>query len=668
MRRSICYCEPAVALAGQVSTWKFLYTPATTLPKGSLLKFDLLSKGRAIDWQPPATQNGKGANTVWLELPNGKTAFAKCVDSAESIIPQYEFTLPAAIPSGTPLTFFLGNLDGDEKGGNTAQNYIQRRRPFHLYVDPSGKGQYQEPEVFSLDIRGAKLYTIRILAPSFVAKNKRFDVVVRFEDEFGNLTSNAPDDTLIELSYENIRENLNWKPFVPETGFITLPNLYFNEPGIYTICLTNLTTGQVYRSSPIKCFAENDNQLVWGLLHGESEKYDSTENIESCLRHFRDEKALNFAGASPFESAEETPNEVWKTVSQNIADFDEDDRFSTFLGCQWVGEPKKEGLRQILFNKDSRPILRKKEAKYASLDKLYRNFPQKEVLAIPSFTMGSPAPFDFQHFYPEYERVVEIYNAWGSSECTAKEGNDRPIHASSKKGAKEMPEGSVLKALLAGHRFGFVAGGLDDRDLYQDFYDIDQEQYSPGLTAIITPQHSRDAIWEALFQRSCYATTGERIILGLELAKNTMGTEINTTVKPGLLVNRHLSGFVAGTARLQKVEIVCNGQVVQTFSSDTYHLEFEYDHLVPLESLVVKTKVATYPFVFYYLRVTQEDGHMAWSSPIWVDLTPAAERAAAKKVQKPVKKAPISFDEDEEDEEEEEDFFDEEEDEEEENF
>ena len=31
-----------------------------------------------------------------------------------------------------------------------------------------------------------------------------------------------------------------WKLFIPETGFITLPNLYFNEPGVYKIQLKNL--------------------------------------------------------------------------------------------------------------------------------------------------------------------------------------------------------------------------------------------------------------------------------------------------------------------------------------------------------------------------------------------------------------------------------------------
>ena len=49
MRRSICYCEPASALAGEVRTWKFVYTTASHLPKGAKLRFDLESRGRPID-------------------------------------------------------------------------------------------------------------------------------------------------------------------------------------------------------------------------------------------------------------------------------------------------------------------------------------------------------------------------------------------------------------------------------------------------------------------------------------------------------------------------------------------------------------------------------------------------------------------------------------------
>ncbi|KIC73871.1 Uncharacterized protein DB42_BP00520 [Neochlamydia sp. EPS4] len=640
MRRSICYCEPASAQAGEVNNWKFVYTSATSLPKGTRLKFDMLSNGRDIDWQIPSSNVKKITNIIYGELESGKIISAKEVSSAAHFTPDFEFILPSALEAGSNFTIVIGTTDIKKanKEGNRAQTNSQRRRPFNIYIDPTGQGNYGEPEVFCLDIKGNTLCSIRVVAPSYVTRNKRFDVIVRFEDQYGNLTSDAPDETLIELSYEHLRENLNWKLFVPETGFIALPNLYFNEPGIYTIRLLNTYTQQVFQSPPIKCFADNNKSVFWGILHGESERIDSTENIENCLRHFRDDKGMNFFGASPFESQEETSNEMWKLISQNLLEFDENDRFTTFLGTQWSGIPEEEGTRQIVFTKDHKQPLRKKDAKYSTLKKIYKSFSPKEIISIPTFTMGKGYEYNFKNFDPDYERVVEIYNAWGSSECLKKEGNLRPIQSHGKVGVQESAEGSIQKALLNNCRFGFVAGGLDDRGIYAPFFEGDQVQYSPGLTAIIAAEHTRASLAEALYTRSCYATTGERIIVGLYIAGMPMGSEISTAQKHGLLINRHISGFVAGTTRLKSVEIIRNGKVLKSFHPESYSLDFTFDDMTPLETVTVASKDKKPPFVFYYIRVVQEDGHMAWSSPIWVDYVPSAPKRPVSKNAKPTVK------------------------------
>lgn len=617
MRRSICYSEPQVARAGQTSTWKFQYTTATALPEGTRLKFDILSQGRDIDWEVPSVNLEDDANVIYLELENEEIIECEEVETPDSIVPQYECTLPQALKIGEKFTIVMGvppTHDGDPKEfGNECQLTIQRRRPFYLYIDPKGKGNYEEPEIFTIDIRGNRLHTIRILAPSFVAKNKRFDITVRFEDEFGNLTNFAPEETLIDLSYEHLRENLNWKLFVPETGFVTLPNLYFNESGVYRIQLKNLRTKETYTSAPIKCFQENSRNLFWGLLHGESERVDSTENIESCLRHFRDEKALNFFATSCFDSVDETSNELWKSLSQNIADFNEEDRFVTIPGFQYQGEPGKEGMRQILYYKDNKPILRQKDTKSSSLGKIYKTLTIKDIISIPTFTMGKGKHFDFKEFNPDFERVVEIYNAWGSSE---KKGSTHPITG----GVEEAPEGSILEALKRNLRFGFVAGGLDDRGIYSDFYESEQAQYTPGLTGIICEKYTRESMMDALAKRSCYATTGARIIVGFYVAGHPMGSELTTALKPGLMVNRHLSGYAAGTESLKLIEIIRNGEVIHTFNPTEYHYDYYFDDMEPLDKVTIDGHGKD-PFVFYYLRVTQADGHMAWSSPIWVDLS-----------------------------------------------
>ncbi|MBA2369500.1 MAG: DUF3604 domain-containing protein [Candidatus Protochlamydia sp.] len=664
MRRSICYCDPAYALAGESKTWKFIYTASVALPKGTKLKFDLQSKGREIDWEIPSANLKKPGGVIYALLKNGKILQAIEIEVPDSFTPQYEFTLPSILEPGSHFVIIVGSKDTEAgkkaTGSIRAQTTAQRRRSFLLYIDPTGKGNFEEPEIFSLDVRGGDLANIRILTPSFVAKNKRFDVVVRFEDEFGNLTNNAPDETLIELSHEHLRENLNWKLFVPETGFISLPNLYFNEEGVYTIQLLNTNTKQIFRSSPIQCFPDNNRHLFWGLLHGESDRFDSTENIESCIRHFRDDKAYNFYGSSPYESFDETSNETWKHISQNIVDFDEDERFTTFLGFQWAGESKSEGARVFVYSKENKPLLRKKDLKSNTLKKIYKSFSPKEAIAIPTFTMGKGIEYNFENFDPDFERVVEIYNAWGSSEMTKKEGNLRPIKGGTL-GIQESAEGSIQKALQRNFRFGFVAGGLDDRGIYGDLYDSDQEQYSPGLTAIIAPTHSRDALIEALYQRSCYGTTGERIIVGLYLAGVSMGKEISTADKPGLVVNRHLSGYIAGTTKLKAIELIRNGKVIKVFEPQDYHCDFTYDDLSPLEQVCIDAKDKKPPFCYYYLRVLQDDGHMAWSSPIWVDYIPLSSLPKTqnkKGIVKPLPQKKLIENDFSEDEEEEDDFED----------
>lgn len=630
MRRSICYCDPSQALAGEEGTWKFVYTTSQNLEKGACLKFDLLSKGREIDWQIPSADPRSKSNMIYGVMNDKEIIYAEPIEVPNQFAPQFAFILTKELKAGSTFTVIMGpspKLTAAQlksAQGNTSQNLTQRRRHFLLYVDAKGDGNFADPEIFTMDVKGNQLDRIRIITPSFVTKNKRFDIVIRFEDKFGNLTSNAPEDTLVELTYEQLRENLNWKLFVPETGFVTLPNFYFNEVGTYRIQLQNLKTKEIYYSSPIKSFAQDEKNLLWGLLHGESERMDSLDNIENCLRHMRDEQAMNFYATSPFDSIEETPEDGWKSISQNVAEFNESDRFITYLGFQWAGEPSKEGVRQFLHLRDSRPILRFKDAKSNTLRKIYKISNSKDFIAIPSFTMAKGLEYDFNDFNPEFEKVVEIYNAWGSSECTTKEGNTLPINGPAKNGTKESPKGSVLAALKRNCRFGFVAGGLDDRGVYANLFDAGQDQYPPGLTAILADEHTRESIFQALHNKSCYATTGERILLGFYIAGHRMGEELSTQVKPGLVINRHISGFVSGTAPVKLIEIIRNGDVIHTIKPNVHNTDFTFDDMIDLKEVVIKHKDSN-PFVFYYVRITQEDHNMAWSSPIWIDFIEASK-------------------------------------------
>jgi len=640
MRRSICVCEPNHAYAGDTATWKFVYTTANALPKGSKLRFDLNSLGRSIDWQIPNTNLKEKTNLIWAECEgHEKPIPATKVGNPEMpAAPSFEFTLPVELKPGDQLTICMGSMDKADKAAGTAcQKITQRKRPFHLFIDPKGKGDYKEHELFHMDVRGHKLKTLKVVTPSVIARNKRFDVIVRFEDTFGNLTSNAPEGTLIELSYEHLRENLNWKLFVPETGFIALPSIYFNEPGVYKIQLKNLQTKEVFTSAPIKCLPEGALSLFWGAFHSESERFDATEHIEPWLRHMRDDHAMQFIATSCFDSEEETSNDTWKTISAQVAELNEDDRFVVMLGFQWLGEPGVEGLRHFVYSKDSKPIFRRKDTKNNSLKKIYKTNNPKEMIAIPSFTMGKTTSYNFEDFNPEFERVVEIYNAWGSSEGRSGDKPLRPIAGSGKNTIAETQEGSIIKALNKGCRFGFIAGGYDDRGPYSELIDSNQVQYSAGLTAVLAKEQNRSSIMEALTARQCYATTGERMILGLQIAGFPMGSEIDTKNRPGLEFNRYITGYAIGTQPIVEAVLVRNGKIFKELPIQGGKVEFEIDDMEPLSSVSLERENDLPPFSYYYLRAVQADGHIAWSSPIWVDQTSKTAAATVKKTKKKVK-------------------------------
>lgn len=155
---------------------------------------------------------------------------------------------------------------------------------------------------------------------------------------------------------------------------------------------------------------------------------------------------------------------------------------------------------------------------------------------------------------------------------------------------------------------------MDDRGIYSGLYDTDQQQYPPGLTAILADQLSRQNVFEALYNRNCYATTGERIVVGLSIAGSPMGSELDSSKKPGLHINRHIIGYVAGTGPIKSVELIRNGKVLTKFTPKEHFIDFTYDDMDLLSDAAIDANDKKPPFVFYYLRVVQQNGQMAWSS------------------------------------------------------
>ena len=110
-----------------------------------------------------------------------------------------------------------------------------------------------------------------------------------------------------------------------------------------------------------------------------------------------------------------------------------------------------------------------------------------------------------------------------------------------------------------------------------------------------------------------------------------MGTILSAALKPGLIHNRYITGFVVGTAPLKSIEIIRNGTVFYKNENLENEYDFTLDDSEPLDNVSFEIKDSPDRFSYYYLRVVQKDGHIAWSSPIWIDLQ---SKSASKKPNK----------------------------------
>ena len=209
-------------------------------------------------------------------------------------------------------------------------------------------------------------------------------------------------------------------------------------------------------------------------------------------------------------------------------------------------------------------------------------------------------PVDWSYMDAEFDRLVEVYSTWGNSEYYA-----APFAGQ----AADRLEGiGALDALMMGHRLGMMASS-DGHDGNPGNANWSYRQphihhrLGSGFIAVLADELTRASVWDAMYARRCYATTGTRIVLDFRVNGAIMGSEI--TAPSG--TPRVIEAAVTGSAPLQRLELVRSGKVVASVECGGM-----------TQALEIQDADTDGP-AFYYLRVYQTDGEMAWSSPVWVD-------------------------------------------------
>ena len=482
-----------------------------------------------------------------------------------------------------------------------AEDWSFSPRIFQVAIAKAPSSNYivLEDDSASFEVISAGPSCLELFVPSMARRGEPQRAVIRLTDKFGNLVESFAGFVALSSSDPGVVTALTPQ----DCGHKVLDDVVFNTLGLQTVRASVCGTSIWAESNPVECFSTMpDNVLFWGDLHGHTQLSDGRQTPDELFVYSRDISNLDFQASTDHTYHPPRARWVEDQTKPKVEEYNQPGVFSTILACEWSqfeSSPDRYGHRNVYYRSMNGFFPASYFGDYDHADELFAALENYQAIVVPHHASWVNHPMLWEYHSPKLQRLAEIYSIHGLSEY---QGNVRPVSG-------QVEGHNVQDALAMGHKLGIICSSdshLTRPGLTTSF---DIKNYRAGLVAVYAEENSREAIWDALYRRHCYGTTGERIILDFKINGSVMGSELalKTDTHPELYVK------AIGTDILDTVEIVKGyiGRVlpfptVHQVSPGTNALEFTWTDPAPSSDC------------FYYVRVTQADGEMAWSSPIWV--------------------------------------------------
>lgn len=221
---------------------------------------------------------------------------------------------------------------------------------------------------------------------------------------------------------------------------------------------------------------------------------------------------------------------------------------------------------------------------------LYEYLHGSDGIAISHTSGTSSMGTDWRDNDPAIEPVVEIYQGARNSYETL--GAPR-VHDIANQPASAAPggfteEGMIWNALAKGYRLGNISSS-------------DHGSTHISYALVYTPANDRESILSAIRQRHTYGST-DNMIVACWAGDHFMGDEFNTSEQIQLRLQ------ATGTSNIERVDLVRNNRYIFTATPRKASIDIDYVDMEPEEGLN-----------YYYFRLLQDDGQLAWASPIWIN-------------------------------------------------
>jgi hypothetical protein len=472
--------------------------------------------------------------------------------------------------------------------------YAERDSQFWFAVDGNGDGQrsflVDSP---TIDVVAGPPALLVATLPTLARPGESFRATFAVLDAFRNTNVEVDGDLVLEVP-DGIELPERTPLAEGEGGRLTLVGTA-RAPGVYRV---RAHVGDLSaETNPLLVSAEGP-RVLWGDLHGHTNFADGTGVPEDYFVYARDVSALDVAAITEHDHwgvlplVEHPP--YWQEILRQTRRFHEPGRFVTLPGFEWTNWI--HGHRHVLFFEDDdvpdTPIDSVDPAT-DSPQELWQALGDREALTFAHHSAGGPIATNWEiPPDPHFEPVTEIVSVHGNSESPDAPGY---IYA-------PVPGNSVRDALDLGYRLGFIGSG-DSHDGHPGADRRDGPR--GGLAAILSEERTRESVLSALRARRVYATNGPRILLRFALGSHGMGSIV--PIGADAKLDDVLFVQVIAVSPLERVELVRSGEVVDGVLTEgrlEVALHREVEGLAPGEYL--------------YVRAIQEDGGMAWSSPIWI--------------------------------------------------
>jgi len=375
-----------------------------------------------------------------------------------------------------------------------------------------------------------------------------------------------------------------------------------SKPGVYYFTFTDPESGATGVSNPVQVMASAPkDRIFWGDIHGHTSFTDGIRSPEEYYYFARDEAFLDFCALTEHAEFYLTPA-IWDFFTRVTNDFNVPGKFATLVAQEWTNGPY--GHHNLYYKSAAAPMVRATDPAYAELETIYKLAHEHGALVIPHHPASAAMGVNWTLGHdPEVERLVEIYSIWGNSERAAAAGNHRPIS----EGFMGEKDGQhVVDALKLGRRYGIIASGdiHDGRPgdaISHHQPEVESYRYLQpgGLVGIYASELTREAVFDALWNRRVFGTTGPRMLIHFQIGDTPMGSELAGGDTQDVRIEAHTEAPIA------RVDLVRNGEDFQHWTPGSG--DFEVTAEIPPASEEDS----------YYVRITREDGEMGWSSPIW---------------------------------------------------